>query len=248
MPLNLLVVDISHHNTVTSFDAMYKSGIRGVIHKASQGVGMVDKFYAQRRQAALDAGLLWGAYHFGDGSNPVEQAKHFIESAAPDDNTLMALDYEKSAFPMNIKQARTFLDTLDTTLGRKNVIYSGDLIKETLTIKDSNGWWKSHPLWLAQYGKSLNLPPQWDNAFLWQFSDGTVNVQGTRVAGVTGLVDRNSYSGEDLAKDWVVKVAQKPVIATADATGPVAPDAPAAEVETPGNAWTNFWHKLFHRN
>ena len=32
------VVDISHHNTISSFDAARDAGICGVIHKATQGV------------------------------------------------------------------------------------------------------------------------------------------------------------------------------------------------------------------
>lgn len=242
--INLMVVDISHHNTVTSFDKLYKSGIRGVIHKSSQGVGMIDKFYALRRKAALDAGLLWGAYHFADSSDPMAQAKHFMDVASPDANTLMALDYEpNNNTTMNLKGAQAFLTQLDGDLARKNVIYSGNLIKETLKIKDASGWWSSHPLWLAQYGKSMVLPSQWDQAFLWQFSDGQVNLQGTTVDGLTGQVDRNSFNGTfaDLKKQWVIPNA--PPVPVAPPVAAVPAQTEAASANTP--AAPSFWGKFF---
>jgi GH25 family lysozyme M1 (1,4-beta-N-acetylmuramidase) len=62
------VVDISHHNTVTDLRATAAAGIWGVIHKSSQGRGYRDPDYAARRPRRKAAGLLWGAYHFNDGS------------------------------------------------------------------------------------------------------------------------------------------------------------------------------------
>jgi GH25 family lysozyme M1 (1,4-beta-N-acetylmuramidase) len=201
-----IVLDISHHNTVTSFNALYDSGIRGIIHKASQSTGMVDKMYDKRRQAALDAGMLWGAYHFATAADPVAQVKHFIDAADPDEDTLMALDYEPNGTStMNLKQAKVFLQELDQRLGRKNVLYSGNLIKETLKTKDADGFWSSHPLWLAHYAAKPIIPPQWPNTFLWQFSDGKNN-RGNIVNGITGGVDMNHFDGTetDLRKQWVI--------------------------------------------
>lgn len=59
------VIDLSHHNTVTSFQQAQQSEIVGVIHKATQGVSVVDAEYQTRRALARANGLLWGAYHFG---------------------------------------------------------------------------------------------------------------------------------------------------------------------------------------
>ena len=59
-PINV-VVDLSHHNANVDFKKLRAGGIVGVIHKATQGTGFVDKKYEERRQIALDEGLLWGA-------------------------------------------------------------------------------------------------------------------------------------------------------------------------------------------
>src|SRR4030095_899709 len=57
------VIDISHGVTVSDFASVRRSGILGVIHKATEGGDWVDASYGVRRPEAERAGLLWGAYH-----------------------------------------------------------------------------------------------------------------------------------------------------------------------------------------
>jgi lysozyme len=70
------VIDISHHNgTRLRFDKAKADGIVGVIQKATQGKTYVDATFKKNKKAILDAGLLFGAYHFGDGSDGASQAR-----------------------------------------------------------------------------------------------------------------------------------------------------------------------------
>jgi len=99
MTETLKVLDLSHHNDGPNggpidFAAIAAFGILGVILKSSQGTAMVDRTYADRRSAALSAGLLVGAYHFATGDDVDQQVAHFLKTAAPDNNMLMALDHE----------------------------------------------------------------------------------------------------------------------------------------------------------
>ena len=55
---NAMVIDLSHRNAVADFARVRAAGVAGVIHKATQGIGFVDKMYIPRKQPALDAGLL----------------------------------------------------------------------------------------------------------------------------------------------------------------------------------------------
>src|SRR5262245_54459817 len=56
--------------------------------------------YAVRRGSAMNAGLLWGAYHFlRPGSIPA-QVDFFLKIAAPDNATLLALDHEDGRVPL----------------------------------------------------------------------------------------------------------------------------------------------------
>jgi lysozyme len=76
-PTNV-VIDISHHNGDNlDFVKAREAGIVGVIHKATQGFLLKDKKYETNRKKALDAGLLWGAYHFAVGGDGSDQADFF---------------------------------------------------------------------------------------------------------------------------------------------------------------------------
>jgi hypothetical protein len=52
-----IVIDIYYGDEVRDFALTKAFGIRGVIHKASEGVGFADKLYATRRRLASDLGL-----------------------------------------------------------------------------------------------------------------------------------------------------------------------------------------------
>jgi hypothetical protein len=88
------VVDISHHNGRVNLQKAADSGLIGVIQKATQGEAYVDRTFGRNRKAALDAGLLFGAYHFGTGANGVSQAVHFLDTVQPDKKTVVVLDFE----------------------------------------------------------------------------------------------------------------------------------------------------------
>jgi lysozyme len=213
MTINLKVLDLSHHNDGPNggpidFDRIASFGINGIIHKATQGTAMVDKMFAPRKQAVLRANLLWGAYHFGDSSDPSDQAAHFLDVVGSDETTLVALDFEPNGNnTMSLDGAREFLHAIEKSLGRKAVLYSGNLIKETLG-NDSDKYLSDHRLWLAQYGPVPKVPAAWDSPWLWQFSGDGINNHGIKIPGVNASqasqLDMNSYDGDDetLASDW----------------------------------------------
>lgn len=203
------VTDISHHNTVRDLRAAAAAGIWGVIHKATQGTRYRDPTYVQRRQAVLDAGMLWGAYHFGDNSDPIAQVSNFLDYAKPAPDTLMCLDYEDhpSGRTMRPQQMVAFLREIERRTGQKAVLYSGNVIKENmlrLSAADQE-YVASHLLWLCQYGPQPKLPPRFTQSFLWQYTDGKVGPQPHTLAGITGEVDLNLFNGtrEELAALWL---------------------------------------------
>lgn len=200
----LMVLDLSHHNTVASagFRQMRDFGIRGIIHKATQGTGYIDSAYLRRRSLALDAGLLWGAYHFADDSDPGRQVDHFLSAAQPGDQTLMALDWEPNGErTMSRDQARLFLEKLDAALGRPAVLYSGNLAREALGASP-DAFFGGHPLWHAQYSSKYRVHSSWAKPWLWQYAE-----RG-EVPGVGGAVDHNSFDGDEarLAAEWASRI------------------------------------------
>ena len=193
-PLNA-VVDISHHNENPDFQQAAAAGIVGVIHKATQGTGFTDNKYLTNRQKALDAGLLWGAYHFGTGGDGAVQADFFLATVNPGPDTLIVLDYEPNtqATTMSLNDARAFVSEVNAKVGRFPGLYPGSLIKQRLGSNKDPVLAQCF-FWLAQYGPSPVVPPNWPAWTLWQYTDGNVGPQPHTVPGI-GACDRNRFNG-----------------------------------------------------
>jgi len=194
MALNA-IVDLSHHNNNVNFEQAKADGLVGIIHKATQGLAYQDPLYAPHRQKALAAGLFWGAYHFGDGSDGVTQAEFFLSTAGIKPGTLLVLDFESNpAGPsMSLVEARAFITHIKEATGRWPGFYCGHYFKDLLGTKvDSvigNCW-----LWLAQYGPTAVVPATWDRWTLWQYTDGAAGPQPHSVKGI-GFCDRDQFNG-----------------------------------------------------
>src|SRR5215831_17286421 len=77
------VVNLSHYDMMRpDFAAMKREGIIGVIHEATYPSFVRDAKYFERQLEATRAGLLWGAYHYANASDPVRQADHFLGAVA----------------------------------------------------------------------------------------------------------------------------------------------------------------------
>ena len=121
MPESNVVIDLSHHNQNLDFASIRSGGgILGIIHKATQGLDYADPTYLPHRTSALANGLLWGAYHFGTGSDGVQQAQHFLDVVRPDAQTLLILDLEANGQgpSMTLEQARAFITHVNDQTGR----------------------------------------------------------------------------------------------------------------------------------
>jgi lysozyme len=203
---NRKVLDISHHNEVTSWSQMKSAGIVGVIGKATEGAGYTDPDYVDRARDALNAGLLWGAYHFATGSTVKTQVDDFLSVTGVDDETLYALDWEDNpgGTKMSLDQAREFLERIGEEIGpNRCVVYSGNTAKEALDDREDD-FFGAHPLWLAQYSSSPVPQPSWEDYWLWQYSDGNYGPGPHGCPGVSGDVDTNSFDGTDdeLRDQW----------------------------------------------
>jgi lysozyme len=74
------VVDLSHHNGGPDLQRANASGTMWVIQKTTQGASFTDPTFASNLKTASDAGLLFGAYHFGVGAEGMEQADFFFSA------------------------------------------------------------------------------------------------------------------------------------------------------------------------
>jgi lysozyme len=138
---------------------------------------------------ALQAGLLWGAYHYANGSDPIRQADQFLSvvssawaqanpAVRPSAGVLLVLDFEKNGhYPggtMRADQAVAFAERIRQRTGVYPGIYSGEYHlsqvlnssrvtpaqRKTLT----NCW-----LWIANYSKEPRATAPWNYWALWQY-------------------------------------------------------------------------------
>jgi lysozyme len=183
------VVNLSHYDLLRpDFVAMKNEGILGVIHEASFPRFERDAKYFERQQAATRAGLLWGAYHYGNGTDPVRQADHFLsvvsgawaqaDPATRPAGVLLVLDFEKNGhYPggtMRVDQAIAFVQRIHERTGKYPGIYSGEyyLTRTLNSLKAgtsrtrtlANCW-----LWLANYGSEPRATSPWSAWDMWQY-------------------------------------------------------------------------------
>jgi lysozyme len=200
------IFDISHWQNSPKLAAAKAAGFDAVIVKATQGVNITDGTFANNWAEAQNAGLLRGAYHYGEGASGIVQADFFIKTVNPDATSLVALDFERNpnGESMSIQEAIDFATHVHDQLGRWPVLYGGSVLKQALNNQPSPVL-SLCPLWLAQYGPTAVLPPGWTRWTLWQFSDDNYNkpVPATPVPGVSPC-DRDRFAGEraDLPAQW----------------------------------------------
>jgi lysozyme len=190
-----VVVDLSHHNGNVDLVQAAADGIVGVIHKATQGIRYTDPLYVTNRHKASDAGLYWGAYHFGIGGDGVLQAERFLDVVEPGPADLLALDFEANPQgpSMDLEEARAFVTHVQSVTGRWPGLYAGHYLKDLLgTGSDpilGQCWF-----WLAQYRSTAVVPPNWTTWTMWQYTDGGLGPPPYEVAGI-GRCDRNKFNG-----------------------------------------------------
>lgn len=195
------VIDISHHNTISSFETVRQAGILAVMHKATQGTTYQDPTFATNRKQILDAGLLLGAYHFGVAGDASAQADALLR-AASDANTLLVLDFEPNpqGHDMSLLEAEQFVHHVYSATGRYPGLYSGHTIREALAAAGiteasqtelSKCW-----LWIAQYTETPLIPKPWSQWTMWQYTDGAAGPEPHEVAGV-GRCDRDQFNGTE---------------------------------------------------
>lgn len=220
--MDRMVVDLSHHNTVTSFAEVKAAGIIGVIHKATEGTSFRDKTYAAREKAARAVGLEWGCYHFLKHGQAAKQMDWFLGIALPAAGSRVAIDFEDELSDLDdLHEAIRRIQTVDRSL--QIAIYGGSMLKSLLG-NSVDPILAPHALWLAQYtAKQPSWPDEtWPAWTLWQYTDGAVGGTPRVVPGI-GPCDCNTFNGSRAnCKKWFNSASSEPLTVPAP-IGEVAP-------------------------
>lgn len=206
MDFKPVIVDLSHFDDVKDWDAVKAFGILGVINKATEGPGMIDKTFAIRRKPASDHGILYGGYHFLRPGDPVAQADHFLDviaSVAGPNELLLALDHEDRHVPL--ANAGAWLKRVFDKTGRRPILYSGFLIKEQLGARH-DPFLAQHRLWLSHFSAHPVWPVNWTAPWIIQFTGDGQGPGPHQVPGILidGGIDLNHYGDtpERLKAEW----------------------------------------------
>ncbi len=213
------VVNLSHYDEMRpDFAQMRREGIVAAIHEATYPVGKADEKYRQRQDEASHAGLLWGAYHFADATDPVRQADRFLKSVAghwrsakdaeANPGVLLVLDFEKNGhYPggtMRVDQAVSFVERIQQRTGRYPGIYSGEYrIRDVLNgpgvSSEARRTLQKCWLWIANYHYPPKLTAPWRGWHLWQYTgDGVCDLpRSSHPIGVANIrrAERNIFRG-----------------------------------------------------
>jgi lysozyme len=207
--------DVLGNDCIQGMKMALDAGVWGVVHKSNEG-RVPDPAYMRRRKAAEKVGMAWGAYVFNSMDNVKDQAAYFFKYAQPDKNTLVQVDYETDPHdrePISVHELVSLCKLIEDKLGRPVVIYSGFLLKETITQlgSDEFDYITSHRLWVADYRAKPSLPKGFKNYWMWQYTgDGLGPNFPRKVAGINvgpqfKGTDLNIYNGtkEQFLKDWI---------------------------------------------
>jgi len=163
----------------------------------------VDVTFASRFAAATSAGLLVGAYHFLDDSEPALQIQNFLLQAG--DCPVFALDAEPNQIGGTVTVAQTAeaAARLHMATGRTPLIYISRYGPDEQGTGFPNSVLSRCPLWLPAYNSRPICPPGWSQWLLWQYTDGTIGSGPVPVAGI-GRCDRSRFAGTvaDLTAWW----------------------------------------------
>jgi lysozyme len=184
------VLSLSHYDEKPfDFPGMQRGGVAGIIHEATYPAFDYDSKYAFREAEAMRAGILWGAYHFANGSDGRRQADHFVDfvamqwarghnPAAPQ-GVLMVLDVEQNNhYPggnMTVEQAVRFIDRVHDRTGLYPGLYSNEnwirkMFNDPSIGSASRETLRKSWLWIANYHNQPAMTSPWPAWTLWQYT------------------------------------------------------------------------------
>lgn len=177
------IVDISHWNELKDAVSL-ATKVNGVFAKATDGASYTDQTFAPKIQAARDAGMFTGAYHFFRPlDDPEQQASLFSVRAGVFSPLGLAVDLEPTQNPNHPEQwaeksvdenctaVLKFLSVISQKWKGLPYIYTTKFFMETF-LKGLD--LSNYPLWVADYNQdhvTPTLPPFWKGWDMWQCNE-----------------------------------------------------------------------------
>lgn len=195
-------IDVSYWQGDIDWAQARAAGVRFTFIKATEGGDHLDPKFLQNWQAAKNAGVVRGAYHFVYWCRPAdEQALWFMLNVPPDPDALPpVLDLEwnsaSKTCPHHVSREaalakiKIMLDAMQAHTGKQPIIYTDPVFYRDVL----DGEFTNYHYWLRSVAAEPGDKYRSRSWAFWQFT-----TTGT-VPGVAGRVDRNSFNGTE--RDW----------------------------------------------
>ena len=209
------VLSLSHYDEIAvNYPGLRREGVDAIIHEATYPV-QTDARYSGRQGAAARAGMLWGAYHFGNATDGARQADRFLDfvgssnrSQAPGTGVLLILDAEQNThYPggtMQVRHAVDFIRRVHQRTGIYPGLYSNEnwvkrLFNSPGIDASSKETIKKCCLWIANYHYRPVATSPWPSWMFWQYTgDGICELPRASFptsAGGHRKIERTIFSG-----------------------------------------------------
>ena len=201
-------VDVSRWQGNIDWEKLRSQGANFAYIKATDGGDHLDPMFRRNWQAAKQAGLKRGAYHFFYWCRAAgDQAKWFIRNVPKDPSALPpVIDVEwngdsackKLPSPEKVREKmQVFMDMLERHYGKRPIIYTApDFYRDNL-----RGQFQDYPFWLRAVAQHPSKVYPGRNWLFWQYSGSGLS------HGVSGKIDLNVFHGSvDDWRRWTAKV------------------------------------------
>lgn len=183
-------IDVSNHQGAIDWSRVAADDVAFAIIKATEGGDFVDKSFARNLEAAREAGIAVGAYHFFTlCRSGADQARNYLATVPRGRASLLppVVDIEFggncAARPSTRKFAaelRAFLDPVEAAFGQPAIVY---------VIGEAEEVYASAIPGRRRWVRSLATHPGHEKWIYWQFHN-----KG-RIEGIEGNVDLNVLQG-----------------------------------------------------
>ena len=147
MKKTMNLIDISSWQSGIDLKTVFaQNDLDGVIVKATQGIGYVNPEYFSWASWLSDNGKPFGVYHYCEGCDPEDEAKHFYNAVKNYiGKAIPVADYEGDVLNKGQSWLKKFLEKFYKLSGVKCMIYCSLSVVSSLTELTD------YPLWIAQY-------------------------------------------------------------------------------------------------
>ena len=207
---NVKMIDVSKHNTITSWTKVKEAGIDAVIIRAGYGCTTDPKFVNNikgAQAAGIAVGVYWFAYplNVAGAKKEADYVYKLIKPYKVDLGVWYDFEYDTERYAsqngvdytnaLRTDVIKAFCERMKGYNYKVGLYLNPDYIQ----YKVNYNALKSYPLWLAQWTKSTgatysgtnanSVNTKWGKPEIWQFGAGKIN-------GISGNVDMNYYYGE----------------------------------------------------